>query len=253
VSPDDAKRLVSGPLGQQYGKFPLRFAKVIMFGEPPTRTRPSKVNNATASLLRLRCGPVAITCLHVLDFYRQRLKSGQDCLFQVGGCRLDPLKQIISENDRPDVVVLELTEGQAQKVINDGSPIGDQFYEPPTWPPRPAVEGDDVAFGGLPGRWKEVLDYDSLQFATFSAGHRVTASGHLSFLCEVKPESMVKPFDYKGVADLTEFGGMSGGPVFAVRPLNLEFVGIVREYSSDSSTFYFTHAGIIAENGQLNL
>ena len=251
--PEEAKPLIVGPLGQHYGKFPLIFAKVIIFGEPPSRMRPSKVNNATASLIRLPCGPVAITCLHVLEYYRHRLKSGQECLFQLGRCRLDPLKQIISESDRADVVVFALTEAQAQKVTGDGSPIGAQFHEPITWPPRPAAEGDDVAFGGLPGRWKEVLDYDSLQFATFSAGHRETASGQLSFLCTVEKEFMVKPFDYKGVEDLTEFGGMSGGPVFAVRSLNLEFVGIIREYSPDTNTFYFTHAGLIAENGEVTV
>jgi hypothetical protein len=61
----------------------------------------------------------------------------------------------------------------------------------------------------------------------------------------------VKNLYLDGLSDLVEFGGMSGGPGFVLRKLNLEFVGIVREYSPDRDAFYFTHAGLINSDGQI--
>lgn len=53
-TPEEAKKLVAGPLGRQMEMFPLRFCKPASFGVPPSREHPVLVNNGTASLLDLR-------------------------------------------------------------------------------------------------------------------------------------------------------------------------------------------------------
>jgi hypothetical protein len=53
-TPEEAKKLVAGPLGRQMEMFPLRFCKPVYFGVPPSREHPVAVNNGTASLLDLR-------------------------------------------------------------------------------------------------------------------------------------------------------------------------------------------------------
>jgi hypothetical protein len=252
MSPEDARKAVAGPLGREFGKFPLQFAKPVLFGEYPSRQRPSKINNGTASLLRLDCGPVAVTCHHVIDYYRERLKSGERCLFQIAGCRFDPLAQLISESMDVDLAVLTLTEEQADKVLTWGS-LPSQFYTPVSWPPPSPLEGDDVLFGGYPGKWRTTQDYDSMRFASYSSGHRVTAVGTRSFISEVNQAHSVKTIYLDGLNDLTEFGGMSGGPVFVLHKLNLEFVGIVREYSPDRDAFHFTRAGLIGSDGHITV
>jgi hypothetical protein len=98
MSSEEAKKAAAGPLGEMMGKFSLILAKAIMFGETPSRYRPAGINNGTASLLQLNCGPLSVTCDHVIDFYRKRLKAGVHCLFQIGECRLDP-----SSNSYPRV------------------------------------------------------------------------------------------------------------------------------------------------------
>lgn len=252
MSSEDSRKSATSPLGRELGKFPLQFAKPVLFGEYPSRQRPSKFNNGTASLLRLNCGPIAVTCHHVIDYYRERLKSGERCLFQIAGCRFDPLDQLISESSEVDLAVLALTETQADKVLTWGSLVS-QFHSPASWPPQSPLEGDDVLFAGYPGKWRTTLDYDSLQFASYSGGHRVTAVGTRSFICEVDERHSITTIYLDGLNDLTEFGGMSGGPVFVLRKLNLEFVGIVREYSPDRYAFHFTHAGLIGSDGQITV
>jgi hypothetical protein len=252
MSPEESRKAAAGPLGLEFGKFPLQFAKPVFFGEYPSQQRPSKVNNGTVSLLQLACGPVAVTCDHVVDYYRNRLRSGERCLFQISGCRFDPLDQLMSESPDADLAVLTLTDKQAESVLKWGSHPS-QFHVPVSWPPPPPLEGDDVLFGGYPGKWRTVLDYDSLQFDSYSCGHRVTAVGMRSFICEVDQQYSAKTLYIEGLDDLTDFGGMSGGPVFVLRNLNLEFVGIVREYSADRDAFLFTHAGLIGSDGQITV
>jgi hypothetical protein len=243
----------SEDFGKEVGKFPPMFAKAVVFGEHPSRERASKLNNGTVSLLRLDCGPVAVTCYHVTDFYRERVNGGEKCLFQVGQCRLDPLDQLLSESSNADLAVLKLTEAQADEMVADGSHIGSRFFVPPSWPPVRAAEGDDVAFCGFPGEWREAVNYDSLQFASYSIGDRVTGVGKLAFFCAFDRQSWLKRFDYKGADSLPEFRGMSGGPAFALRSLNFEFVGVIKEYAADTDAIYFAHAGLIGSDGHINL
>ena len=94
-----------GPLGQMIGNFPLRFAKAVTFGQRPAREARAEINSTTASLLQLDCGPVAVTCYHVVKAHRERLKAGERCLFQIGGCRIDPSMQCISESSQADLGV----------------------------------------------------------------------------------------------------------------------------------------------------
>ena len=72
-TPEEAKKLVAGPLGRQMGMFPLRFCKPAFFGVPPSREHPVVVNNGTASLLDLRGDLLAVTCHHVIEGYRRKL------------------------------------------------------------------------------------------------------------------------------------------------------------------------------------
>lgn len=148
---------------------------------------------------------------------------------------------------------MKLTEAQADKIVADGSDIGSRFFAPPSWPPVRAAEGDDVAFCGFPGEWREAVDYDSLQFASYSVGDRVTAVGKLSFICAFDRQSWLKHYDYKGTDSLPEFCGMSGGPAFALRHLNFEFVGVIKEYAAGMDAIYFAHSGLIGSNGHIML
>jgi hypothetical protein len=117
------------------------------------------------------------------------------------------------------------------------------------------AEGDYVAFGGFPGQWRNVLDFDALEFASFSSGAtRVTSVGKLSFIYEFAREFWVKSFHYKGMEDsFAEFGGLNGGPAFILRQLHWDFVGIIHQYSPDSDALYFRHAGLIRSDGQVIL
>jgi len=252
MTPEEAQKLMKGPLGEAMAKFPLRFAKAILFGNRPTRHGRATVRSATASLLNLGYGPLAITCHHVIEEYRQWIGQGNDHLFQIGNCRLDPLAQLISEDEATDVAVIRITAAQASQITDDDE-IGSSFFEPASWPPTPIREGDYVAFGGFPGEWRAAVGIDAMEFPSYSSGaSRVTVARDSYFVSQFEREYWVSSFDYDEAADLRRLGGLSGGPAFALRGLHYDFVGIVYEFSTDYELLYFRHAGIIGADGRLN-
>ena len=244
------KNVILGPLGREIGNFPLRFAKSVMFGGRPSREALTKINSGSASLLQLDCGPVAVTCHHVVQCYRERLEAGEQCVFQIGSCRIDPLAQCISESQGVDLAVLDLTWEQAAKITGDGW-MGSQFFSPKTWPPEPVEVEEDVAFGGFPGQWRKMLDHDSLEFASYSQCTLVSDVANDSFICQGRREFWVNRSGLRDVESLKDYGGISGGPAFVWRKLHWDFAGVVREYFPHSDAVRIAHAELISSNGTI--
>ena len=123
---DDTKKLVAGPAGVEFEKYPLKFAAPAYFGVRPQPGKPATVNSSTASLIRLGGQPFALTCSHVLDGYRKRLAEG-DCIFQLGNCELDPLAQLKVEDAKLDYALIAVTEKQAKEIAKPGGPFDGTF------------------------------------------------------------------------------------------------------------------------------
>jgi len=224
--------------------FPLRFAKAVVFGDGPVRYYQAKMQSATASLLDLGRGPLAVTCQHVIEEYRAQIDQGRAPLFQIGNCRLDPLRQLTLDNKRHDVAVIALTEAQAREVTNDGE-IGSSFFQPATWPPAPVCEGEYVSFGGFPGEWRAADGIDTVTFSSYSSGaSRVTVVRDGYFVSQFEREYWVSSFRNREAPELRRLGGLSGGPAFALRGLHFDFVGMVYEFSEDYELLYFRHADV---------
>jgi hypothetical protein len=251
ISPEEAKKLAAGPLGREMSKFPLRFAKAILFGDLPSPHAPARINNGTASLIDLGNGPLAITCSHVITSFRERLRQGRPSVFQIGNCRLNPLSQLISEDKNLDLAVIGLRDDQAKEITEDGE-IGSSFFRPISWPPKPVAKGDFITFGGFPGQWRSQLDSDALEFGTYGIGASgVTTVSDAYFVSQFEREYWVPVLDNRGTDHLADLGGLSGGPAFIQRGLGFDFVGVIYEFSWNYELLYFRHSGFICIDGQI--
>lgn len=81
----------------------------------------------------------------------------------------------------------------------------------------------------------------------------MTAVGTRAFFCEVDQEYCTKTMYLPGLDNLAEFGGLGGGPVFALRRLNLELIGFVKEYSPGRDAFHFSMARLIDADGRITI
>ena len=206
---------MEGPLGREMAKYPLRFCKAAFFGVPPSRLMPMAVSNGTATLIDVGRGPIAITCAHVLEGYREMLENSPNCFFQIGYCRLDPFAQLVSISTDLDCATLKLTEDQANEITRNSNGIGEMFYMEVVWPLGRVRAGDFVAFGGFPGDYREHVSADTISFGSYSSGATLVTSAHDDyFVCQFEREQWVTHFSEEEPAKIR---GLSGGPVFVLR------------------------------------
>jgi hypothetical protein len=228
-------------------RFPLRFCQPTYFGAPPSPEHPVQINNGTVSLISLRRDYFAITCCHVLKAYRKRLAEDPRTLFAIGNCYLDPLSSLVAEEPALDVAVLRLTHAQAESVKRssiDG--IGEAFFEMNAWPPIPVQVDDYVAFGGFPGDLRRLTSFRDLDFGTYSSGAARVTDVHADYCaCKFEREYWITHFHE---AEPESLGGLSGGPVFALRfspagIMTYELAGIIFRMHEPSETLYIRQAG----------
>ena len=246
-----AKALAAGPLGEKMAKFPLLFAKAAFFGQRPSRTLPTEVRNGTITLANLGNRPLAITCQHVIAGYREKRANLDRVIFQIGDADLDPVAQLIDENQRLDLATIGLTEKQVKAITSDGE-IGSCVFEPTSWPPPIPNEGEFIAFGGFPGSFRSVISFDELEFGTWSSGaSEVCSVSEFQFASVFEREFWVQSFGNKYHMDLNALGGMSGGPAFIKRKLYWDLVGIVTQYHENYDTVFFASLRSIRPGGTI--
>lgn len=252
---DEVKVLVAGDLGEQLERYPLRCAIPVFFGPALKPGTTMTVSNGSASLVALSGAPHVLTCWHVLDGYRQALQEGRLFVFQVGDCKLDPLAQLVDEDEAFDIVVIRLSEAQASEVTQGSGNFGTFFVEPPAWPPAAVVEGSFIAFGGFPGELRRALSFKELSFGAFaSGGSRVTSARDTYLVCQFDRENWVMQ---KFEPEPANIRGMSGGPAFALRRspeagiISYEFVGVIYEFSEDYELLYIRLAKVLTFDGRI--
>ena len=230
MSPEEARALMAGPLGDEMARFPCRFAAPLYFGEPPSRESPVVINNGTASLLKLRGEYLVITCSHVIEQFRRRLAQGQHCLFAVANCYFDPLPQIIAEDKVVDSAVLQLTRQQADDITRNSNGIGEAFFEVDQQTPTPVRVNDFLAYSGFPSDFRQIMSLDELSFGTYSSGAcRVTDVYSDYITCQFERDYWITNFID---AEPKTLGGLSGGPAFAI-------------HHSPGGIFSYSFAGVI--------
>jgi hypothetical protein len=217
---DEAKALVAGGLGEVMQRFPLRFCKPVLFGMPPSRQYPAKVNNGTGALA-------------------------------VGNCHFDPLKQIVTEDSAIDICVIRMTSSQVTEVLDTKTGIGQDFFELPSKLTPSVKIGDFVTFAGFPGDLRRLESLDAFNFGTYSSGAARVTDRHSDYLgCQFEREHWIRSGD-AGELEPDSLGGMSGGPAFVLRhsPVGLisyEFCGIIYKMHEASESLFIRDVSAIA-------
>jgi len=247
-----AKAISAGPLGKEMGKFPLRFARPLFFGEKPSKGKPITINNGTITFVKLEEHSIGITCFHVIDTYKQINNDG-NCIFQIGHLEFDPLERIIDESPGMDLVTIDLNGLDVTNSTN-GTAIGSEFFVPSNWPPKEIDSTNYVAFGGFPGEWRQYPSWNEIVFDSWSSGaSKVSSVRDQYFICQFEREFWVESFNYHDHhgLDLKKLGGLSGGPVFILRSIYWELVGIIYEFSEKFDLMYVRPTNLIRENGTI--
>lgn len=246
-----AKQLAAGALGEKLGKFPLLFAKSVLFGQRPSKSRPNQISNGTVSLVDLGDGPLAVTCEHVIAGYIEMTKAHDNLVFQIGSVEINPLEQLVDKNARLDLATIRLTDAQVKSITSEGE-IGSCVFRPKTWPSEALTEGEFVAFGGFPGSLRTVAAFDEYILGSWSSGgSQVSSVSEGQFVSAFEREAWVKSFGAEHHLTINALGGLSGGPAFINRGLYWDFVGIVSQYHENYDAMFFASTSSLRANGSI--
>ncbi|MCH8203171.1 MAG: hypothetical protein IH996_08700 [Proteobacteria bacterium] len=249
MTPEEAKALAAGDLGQEMAKYPLRFCKPLFFGPPPSPAQPVEITNGTMSLLKAGKRFLGLTCEHLIREYQNKKKEDESCSLSLANLQLDdPLSLLIVKDRAIDFAIFEFTSEQAQEVIKDSDGIGEAFYEIGPRVPAPIEVGDFVAYGGFPGELRKPASFDELNFGSYSSGACRVVDRHSDyFTCGFEREYWARHFSEP---EPRRLGGLSGGPVFAIRHssagfVTYEFTGYVFKIHEPTEALFVRHVSAI--------
>lgn len=234
-------------------QFPILFARAVGFGRRRSHLNPGTLNTASVTLVDLGRGPMAITCSHVLAEYRRVRDSGEPVFFQIANVTLDPDAQVIAESTDLDLATIHLSLQQATMLRDDGV-VGASIFQPAAWPPNPINENDVVALGGFPGSWREAVALNEIRSNSYSIGATAVSSvAEDHFACRFERDRWVWASRVHTLGDVNDLGGLSGGPVFALRGFRYDLVGIIYEFSRDFDILFLRPAHLIHVDGRIGL
>lgn len=243
-------------LGELQAKYPMRFSKAALIMCEPNPANFVSMNTASVTLVELDAGPIAITCNHVITEALTPTESGELRIFKIGDEVIDLTCQLLDRSDDLDIATILLRQDQLSAVLvdNTGNPIGTSLFRPASWPPEPPTEGDIISFGGFPGHFREIINLQDIQFATFSSGATlVSSSSERQFICAFERCYWDIAFGDQLHLDLKSFGGMSGGPAFIFRGLHYDLVGIVKEFEENLDAMVFSSLKWLQADGHIAL
>jgi len=235
------------PFYDEIGKYAVRFAVPVVFGESAASSYAAALNNGTATLLKLNHRYLAVTCYHVLASYRKRKAKHPSTMFQVGTVALEPDTHLLSEDESLDLAVLELTPFVG---VEPGLTEA-RFVSPLNWPPASVTTEDVLCFAGFPGIWRDQIALGHIRLYALSSG----ASAVLSVLPDritttIQVAECVTQINHGKV--LGSLGGMSGGPVFVWRTqplLTAELVGFIYEYQETLDLLLVRSGSVLTDSG----
>jgi hypothetical protein len=245
--------------GEMATQLAVMYSSVIWFRSSRTG---ACYGQATGFLLNTGTRSMLVTNAHVIhDGYQRLNQEHGDVQFVFGGRQIDP--RIIDLDDREGIDVATLDVNGITFEQNAPGYWGSNASRltpvaTPTWPERAPSQGLATMIVGWPGKFRVANLGTPPQFAAFPlAGNLIDDVRENSFLIPFERSALISS-DYdpnNRVVDETDFGGISGTPVFALhrgglRPL--ELVGIVRAYGEGFDVLYCTRADIIDAHGRIN-
>lgn len=236
------------PFFDEIGKYAVRFAVPVIFGESPTQALQAPLRNGTATLVRMSRKCLAVTCHHVLEGFRRERAEGRS-YFQLGRTEFDPEDRLVDEDAALDLAVLDLTD----LVGRDRYLSEANFFEPVRWPPKPVLEDDVLCFAGFPGIWRDQVDVGHLRFYSFSSGASEVVSVQDDLIVtSIQFDECITQINHGKV--LGSLGGMSGGPAFVWRDdtlLTAELVGFIFEHSDALDILRIRSASVLGADGRI--
>lgn len=213
-------------------KYPITCCLPVLLAEHPGMG--DYTNSGTMTLLASPNGIIGITCSHILEEYVKLALQGVNLLLEVGECKIDPNKHLISHNSALDLCTFSFTTQEYMQMKANQEIIGSNCIS--IIHRTPIQAGDYITIGGFPGQWRDKLNNTTFRFDSFSfAGCAITTSLDEHFTSRIDClNKWPRTLDKHSRNIPSHPGGLSGGPILINKLsengfFHWELVGIITD------------------------
>ena len=217
MTPDEAKKHLGGPLGEEMLKAVSRHVAPVFWIIQDADGTEFAPNNGTAFLFDAGRGPFLVTANHVYEGYlaartKHPLLASVILPMSHGDAQKIPLRfdfeaRLISQLRDPDIATFRITPREVEQL---------QTTIVTKWPPLVPTIGQVVAFAGFPGHQRKRISPFELSFTVHPCLAIATSVNDRHISCQFDQERSVETQGLRLPPPQFKTGGMSGGPLFTV-------------------------------------
>ena len=256
MTPDEAKELVSGPLGEAALKAVAGYVSPIFWVVQNEDGEDIVPNNGTMFFVDAGQGAFAVTANHVYQGYLDALSAHRlaECVILPksfdGPARqplpFDPETRLIDRSPDPDIATFRMTAEELER-------LGTTTIT--AWPPVIPEEGKGILFAGFPGHERMLTAPFELSFAVYPGLAVATSVTEWQISCQFEQEYAVQTQGFQLPPPHYGTDGMSGAPLLTVVERNelqhWALGGVIYEGSPNLDILFAARADYILPDGKL--
>ena len=210
----------------------------VIIGVPGGATPASEAHHASGVMVFT--GKTLCLCIaqHIVAKYRQLRQTNNRLVFQAGNVSFDPEPRILFESVADDLIVLGMNG-------SDQSHIPAHTWICAVWPPPSPVNEEYVAFAGLPTAYRNNAG-SQLQFAIVGGILQVISTSRNNFKVYMDRDTLISVRGPHVPPPGTNWGGMSGGPVFRLVDGQPDLCGIITDFGQSLEVYYMAPLSLAA-------
>jgi len=246
-------RLILAGYSDQFTQMANDCSTWIFWHRPADASRHFIVDSGSVFFLDAGEGPFGVTASHVIQALRDAKQKYQRLGIKLGNISFDPSERVIGDDPIRDIATFRIDE----RTIDS---LGKRPHvDPGQWPPPSPQQDKGGFFGGYRGPDDKLISQDKPIPWDFWYG--------FGPITGVFPEKLTMRFERDDWVPMpgrldpppgAEWGGVSGGPMFALFKTETEVVyfrlgGVTKEYSAPVELMVFAPIGWIRKDGTLFL
>ena len=190
------------------------YAAALIIAAPPSVG--GVVNHGSGIIMRLGQDHFFLTAEHIVRTWYDRYATDKSVMLHLaapnGAAQFTAEDRLVFYDREADIAALRVTAEEARSV-------GTFVYVPQSWPPPAPTVGEMVYIAGFPLEGRITLSPKRFELRAFNLGTPVSSVAERNFKCVFERAEWISE---SGVTtDLAPgfLGGVSGGPIFAMRGL----------------------------------
>jgi hypothetical protein len=246
---DEGRRLIAAGYSDQFAQMANDCSTWLFWHHPVGGSEHQILNCGSVFFLDAGGGPFGVTASHVIQALREAKHDHQDLVVQMGSVTFDPSDLLLGDDPTRDLATFRIDERAVAPLRKK------PHIDPGRWPPPRPREGRGVFFGGYRGPEGKLFSLTERVPWDFWHGFGPVTGvfdDQLTMRFEradwvSRPGQQVPPLG-------AEWGGTSGGPMFALFETEIVYFrlgGVIKQYSAGVELMVFAPIDRIRRDGTL--